>query len=91
MGNYNHDRTDEMVKVVYDTFGPTKFCWGTEFIKAALIGQRIGVGIGNRHPRRAQAKIGLVDVDIARQDDPLLLVQQVDPVVSFHDCFVSDG
>jgi len=34
-GNYKHDRTDEMVKVVYDTFGPTKFCWGTEFIKAA--------------------------------------------------------
>jgi hypothetical protein len=35
MGSYTHDRTDEMVKVVYDTFGPTKFCWGTEFIKAA--------------------------------------------------------
>jgi hypothetical protein len=34
-GNYRHDRTDEMVKVVYDTFGPTKFTWGTEFIKAA--------------------------------------------------------
>jgi hypothetical protein len=35
MGSYNHDRTDEMVKAVYDVFGPTKFTWGTEFIKAA--------------------------------------------------------
>ena len=35
-GNYKHERTDEMIKVVYDTFGPTKFAWGTEFIKAAF-------------------------------------------------------
>jgi hypothetical protein len=35
-GNYKHERTDEMVKVVYDTFGPAKFTWGTEFIKSAF-------------------------------------------------------
>ena len=33
---YLHERTDELIKVVYDTFGPTKFTWGTEFIKAAF-------------------------------------------------------
>jgi hypothetical protein len=32
---YLHDRTDELIKVLYDAFGPTKFTWGTEFIKAA--------------------------------------------------------
>ncbi len=35
MGSYKHERTDEMIKAVYDVFGPTKFTWGTEFIKAA--------------------------------------------------------
>ena len=34
--NYEHPRTDEMIKVLYDTFGPTKFAWGSEFIKAAF-------------------------------------------------------
>jgi predicted TIM-barrel fold metal-dependent hydrolase len=34
--NYEHPRTDEMIKVLYDTFGPTKFVWGSEFIKAAF-------------------------------------------------------
>lgn len=33
---YLHERTDELIKVLYDTFGPTKFSWGTEFIKSAL-------------------------------------------------------
>lgn len=34
--NYEHPRTDEMIKFLYDTFGPTKFVWGSEFIKAAF-------------------------------------------------------
>jgi hypothetical protein len=33
--NYLHARTDEMIRVLYDTFGPTKFAWGSEFVKAA--------------------------------------------------------
>jgi hypothetical protein len=33
---YLHKRTDEMVKAVFDTFGPSKFTWGTEFIKSAF-------------------------------------------------------
>src|SRR5262245_27784112 len=33
---YLHDRTDELVKVLFDTFGPTKLTWGTEFIKSAF-------------------------------------------------------
>jgi hypothetical protein len=33
---YLHERTDEMIKVVFDTFGPAKFAWGTEFIKSAF-------------------------------------------------------
>ena len=32
---YRHERTDELIKVLYDAFGPTKFTWGTEFIKAS--------------------------------------------------------
>jgi len=34
--NYEHPRTDEMIKFLYGTFGPTKFAWGSEFIKAAF-------------------------------------------------------
>jgi hypothetical protein len=33
---YLHDRTDEMIKAEFDALGPTRFCWGTEFIKSAF-------------------------------------------------------
>jgi hypothetical protein len=32
---YLHERTDEMIKTVFDTLGPSKLAWGTEFIKSA--------------------------------------------------------
>jgi Amidohydrolase len=34
--NYEHPRTDEMIEALYDTFGPAKLVWGSEFIKAAF-------------------------------------------------------
>jgi hypothetical protein len=33
--NYLHPRTEEMIEVLYDTFGPAKLAWGSEFIRAA--------------------------------------------------------
>jgi len=32
--NYQHERTDDIIRALYDAFGPTKLSWGTEFIKA---------------------------------------------------------
>jgi predicted TIM-barrel fold metal-dependent hydrolase len=33
--NYLHPRTEEMIAFLYDTFGPAKLAWGSEFVKAA--------------------------------------------------------
>ena len=33
MGFFMHEKTNEMVKVLYEEFGGTKFTWGSEFIK----------------------------------------------------------
>ena len=35
MGYYLHEKTDDMVHALYDEFGGSKFCWGSEFIKTA--------------------------------------------------------
>jgi hypothetical protein len=35
MGYFLHPKTDDMVRALYEEFGGTKFCWGSEFIKAA--------------------------------------------------------
>ena len=32
--NYKHERTDDIVHALYDAFGASKLCWGSEFIKA---------------------------------------------------------